>query len=114
MKLNIGDSRLPCRNCGREHKPAALDRRLWCPDCRGEVVRRSAIVARITAFVFALGLAFWIYTLVGSAPRFLIIFVAMVVAAYFFVYKLTQRVAFEVIRSRGVPPPPPPTDETNG
>ena len=34
----------------------------------------------------------------------------MVIAAYFFVYKLTQRVAFELIRARGVPPPPPSTD----
>ena len=32
-------------------------------------------------------------------------YVLMIAAAYFFLFKLTQRVAFEAIRNRGVPPP---------
>lgn len=35
----------------------------------------------------------------------MMIYFVMIAAAYFFVFKLAQRVAFEVIRGRGVPPP---------
>ena len=110
MRISLGDTQHPCRNCGREWPPAQLDRRFWCPDCRAVVVRRSATIARFTALAVALGLTFWIYTLVGSTPQFLLVYIVMVVLAYFFVRRLTQRVAFELIRARGVPPPPPPTD----
>lgn len=107
MRVSLGETRYPCRNCGREYPASQLDRRLWCPQCRAEVVRRSSIVARLVALGAALALAAWIFYLVGSSPRFLIVYVVMVVAAYLFIYKLTQRVAFEIIRARGVPPPPP-------
>lgn len=66
--------------------------------------------ARIVGFIAALGLAFWIFSVVGASPRFTMAYVIMIVAAYFFLYKMTQRVAFEVIRSRGVPPPVDGTD----
>lgn len=105
MKVSFGEGKIGCSNCGREYPASKLDRRMWCSDCRGEVVRRSARLARLVALVSAIGLTLWIFTLVGSAPRFLIVYVVMVIAAYFFIYKLTQRVAFELIRSRGVPPP---------
>lgn len=107
MKVSFGEARIGCANCGREQPASKLDRRMWCPDCRAAVVRKSARVARLVALITAVGLTLWIFTLVGSAPRFLIVYVVMVVAAYFFIYKLTQRVAFELIRSRGVPPPEP-------
>ena len=110
MRLSLGDTPHPCRNCGREWLPSELDRRFWCPDCRAVVVRRSALIARVTALTVALGLTFWIYTLVGSRPQFMMIYIVMVVLAYFFVRRLTQRVAFEIIRARGVTPPPPSSD----
>lgn len=78
---------------------------MWCPECRREVIRRATRVARIIGLLTALSLALWIYSITGPAPRFLMAYVLMVVAAYFFLYKLTQRVAFEIIRARGVPPP---------
>ena len=107
MKISLGETPFPCRNCGRPFPPSQLDRRFWCPDCRAAVIRRASTVARLCAFFIALALAAWIYYLVGPAPRFLVAYIVMVIAAYFFVYKLTQRVAFEVIRARGVPPPVP-------
>ena len=84
---------------------------MWCPDCRREVIRRASKVARIVSFLTAAGLAFWVYTLVGAASRFLVFYMVMIAAAYFFVYKLSQRVAFEIIRDRGVPPPNPPDEQ---
>ncbi|MEX2569989.1 MAG: hypothetical protein WD737_01720 [Gemmatimonadota bacterium] len=105
MKISLRDSDYPCANCGREFPTTDLDRRLWCPDCRKAVIRRATWAGQAVGLVTALALSIWIYTLVGPAPRFLIVYVIMIVAAYFFLYKLTQRVAFEIIRSRGVPPP---------
>jgi hypothetical protein len=82
-----------------------LDRSMWCPDCRQVVIRRATLVGQGVGLLTALLLALWIFSMVGTAPRFLMAYVVMVVAAYFFLFKLTQRVAFELIRARGVPPP---------
>lgn len=110
MRVSLRDNGFACRNCEREFPVTELDKRMWCAECRARVIRRSSFVARVVAFIGALGLSIWIYYLVGPAPRFLVVYLVMVVAAYIFLYKLTQRVAFEVIRARGVPPPPPETD----
>ena len=93
---------------------SALDRRMWCPDCRREVIRRARLFARIAALVFAGGLAIYIFAFSGTSQRFMIAYMIMIAAAYLLTYKLTQRAAFELIRERGVPPPIPkeePPDE---
>jgi hypothetical protein len=82
-----------------------LDRSMWCPDCRQVVIRRATLAGQGVGLLTAVLLAIWIFSMVGSSPRFLMVYAVMVVAAYFFLFKLTQRVAFELIRSRGVPPP---------
>lgn len=111
MKIAWRESTYPCRNCGREFPGTQLDRRMWCPDCRREVIRRATWVARVLGLLAALGLGAWIVSLVGTSPRFLMAYLIMIVAAYFFIYKLSQRVAFEIIRGRGVPPPVPREDD---
>jgi apolipoprotein N-acyltransferase len=99
------DRVLACRNCGREYPSSRLDRQRWCDRCRREVVRRATRVGRLAGLLGALALIGWLAVSLGSAPRFLVGWAVLVAAVYFFLYKLTQRVAFEVIRSRGVPPP---------
>jgi hypothetical protein len=106
VKIAWREAEHECRNCGRLFPGNKLDRRMWCQDCRQVVIRRATWVGQGVGLLTALLLALWIYSLVGPAPRFLMAYAVMVVAAYFFLFKLTQRVAFEVIRSRGVPPPP--------
>ena len=109
-----------CRNCGRVFPVSKLDRRMWCPDCRGEVIRRARLFARIAAISFSGGLAIYIFTQIGTSPRFMTAYLIMVAAAYFLTLKLTQRLAFDLIREKGVPPPfpndegPAPTQEQNG
>jgi hypothetical protein len=93
-----------CRNCDRQFPESRLDARRWCPTCRAEVIRRASIAGRITGIVGALALMTFVFATVGSAPRFVIGWLALVVAVYFFLAKLATRVAFEVIRGRGVPP----------
>ncbi|CAN5655727.1 hypothetical protein BH23GEM6_BH23GEM6_12220 [soil metagenome] len=94
-----------CRNCQRTYSRDRLDRQRWCDRCRGVVVRRATIVGRLTGLAGSLLLMSWVFWTVGSAPRFFVGWLALVVATYFFLYTLTRRVAFEVIRGRGVPPP---------
>ncbi|MEX2584652.1 MAG: hypothetical protein WD766_15390, partial [Gemmatimonadota bacterium] len=101
MRISLRESEFECANCGRMYPGSKLDRRLWCPDCRRVVVKRSSLVARVIALVSALALAAWIFSMVGPAPTFLMVYLVMVVAAYNFIYNLTQPVAFEVIPSRG-------------
>ncbi|MQA90624.1 MAG: hypothetical protein GEU90_10375 [Gemmatimonas sp.] len=110
MKISWRESEFECSNCGRPYPGSRLDRRLWCPECRGEVIRRATRVGRVVGLATVIILSLWIYTMVGPTPRFLVVYVVMIVAAYFFLFKLTRRVAFEVIRGRGVPPPLPRED----
>lgn len=94
-----------CRNCGREHPAHDLDRAGWCPGCRAEVLRRARLAARGAAILAALAFGAWIATTVGSTQRFLVGWLVLVAATCAVTYKLVQRVAFEIIRKRGVPPP---------
>lgn len=77
---------------------------MWCPDCRAIVIRRATRIARFGSIASAAALMMYIFSTVGTSSRFTMIYFFMIAAAYFFLYKLIQRVAFEVIRSRGVPP----------
>lgn len=100
-----------CRNCGAVRPASRLDRLRWCDRCRREVVRRAGRVARLVALGGTLLLIAWIFVLVGPSTRFLMGWLVLIAGVYFFLYKLTQRVAFEIIRGRGVPPP---QEETDG
>jgi DNA-directed RNA polymerase subunit RPC12/RpoP len=105
VKIAWRESDYPCQNCGREFPGSKLDRRLWCQECRRVVVRRATWVGQTVGVVAALSLGAYVFSVVGSSPRFMMAYLIMIAAAYFFLYKLTQRVAFEIIRGRGVPPP---------
>lgn len=99
------DRVVECRNCRRSYPIGRLDRQRWCEACRAVVIRKATVVGRIVGIVGALLVITWVVATVGTAPRFLVGWIALVVATYFFLYTLTRRVAFEVIRGRGVPPP---------
>lgn len=95
-----------CRNCGREVSRLDVDRQLWCSECRGVVVRRATIWARVAAVLVTFGVVVWVATGVLTSQRFLVLWMLLVAAMYLLVYKIVRRVAFEIIRSRGVPAPP--------
>jgi hypothetical protein len=94
-----------CRNCGREFPAGELDELRWCPQCRGLVLPRAARWARGIAIAVTLALVLWISLTIGPTTRFLVAWGAMVVATYFVVHRIVRRVAFEVIRARGVSSP---------
>ena len=94
-----------CPNCGRVRPAEELGPRGWCTACRREVVRRARKVAIAVGVLAAAATIAVIAALYAAIPRFLIGWVVLVAAVYFVTFRLAQRVAFEVIRGRGVPPP---------
>jgi hypothetical protein len=99
-----GDDRLrSCRNCGRETREGRLDSLRWCQRCREIVIRKAGrwarVVALLTAILTAVAIAFRIGT-----PNFLVLWAVLLVAVYAFVFLLARRIAFEIIRARGVDP----------
>jgi hypothetical protein len=104
IPLSPADEPRVCGNCGRSYPKKEVDGAGWCVRCRAELVRRSARVARLVAFVFTLGLATAIYSRT-SGSNFMMMYVVAVAATYFLVARITQRVAFEVFRARGVHSP---------
>lgn len=94
-----------CPNCGRIYPADELDARGWCTPCRSVVVAKARVVAIAVGVGLALVVSALVATFVGPSPRFLIGWVVLVAAVYYIAFKLTQRVAFEIIRGRGVPPP---------
>jgi hypothetical protein len=87
--------------CGRETPAAALDGWKWCSDCRGLVVQRATHLARwLAAVVISLAFAAWVLLRPEGPDRFLMVYILVAGTAWFFLYKLIQRVAFEIIRGR--------------
>jgi hypothetical protein len=94
-----------CRNCGQPREATSLDQFEWCERCRKVVIARATIAARVVGAIgLAIG-AYLVFARVSPGPRSLILWLLLLVAVYALLYKVTQRVAFEVIRSRGVKPP---------
>ena len=99
MSDPIGES--PCQNCGELNLDTDLDKGGWCQKCRALVVKRSAIAARIVAALVLAAAAFWVFS-AQNLSRFLILWLVLLLGLYALAYKITQRVAFELIRDRGV------------
>lgn len=94
-----------CRNCGTPFREDETpDFHGWCDACRGEVVRRSTRVAILPALV-VLGLYLWLLVWMGMLEsRLLVVWLALGAALAYAAFKVARRVAFDVIRSRGVRP----------
>jgi hypothetical protein len=99
------DRELSCANCGRLRPEAELDRLRWCTSCRAVVIRRANLWAHSLGAIAALAAALWIFAGIGPSPRFpFVIWLVLIVAVYYFLMKIVRRIAFEVIRTRGVTP----------
>jgi dolichol kinase len=77
----------------------------WCGPCRAVVIRRATLAGRLAGIVGSFAVGYWIFGVMNPDPRFLMVWILLVAAVYGFLYKIVQRVSFEIIRSRGVPPP---------
>jgi len=90
-----------CRNCGREIADGRPDPGGWCAECRAAVVRRSTPIAFGVALAVAL-VYLLLLTWAGGleSTGFLIFWLALGAFAVFGAFKVSRRVAFDLIRSR--------------
>lgn len=95
-----------CRNCGRRRVGEAPDPAGWCHACRAVVVRRSRRAAVLAAALVA-AVALWLLATTGAlASPFMAGWAGLSAVLAFLAYKVGRRVAFDVVRARGVPAPP--------
>lgn len=77
----------------------------WCQSCRQVVIRHANLWARGLGLLAGLATALWVVLGIGPSPRFpLVLWLVLIVAVYYFTMKIVRRIAFEVIRARGVRP----------
>lgn len=92
-----------CRQCGREIAAGKAEADGVCAECRAGVVRRATPVAFGAALLVALlYLLVLTWTGVLASPNFLVFWLALGALLAFGTYKVTRRVAFDVIRARAV------------
>jgi hypothetical protein len=102
----VSEEEARCENCGRPAARSGLDDAGWCERCRAAVIRRATIYARgAAALLFLLG-GWLLVAFVHPGARSLILWLILLCALCLLVYRLVRRVAFELVRSSGVPPPP--------
>lgn len=94
-----------CRNCGNPHPAEELDQFGWCTGCRSVVVRRATLFGRAAGILGASLFGIWVFDTMQPGPRSMIVWLVLIAAVYFLLYKVVQRVSFEMVRSRGVSPP---------
>lgn len=102
--MTEGAATRSCRNCGRERPADDLDASDWCAACRQVVIDRSTLVARIVGVIAAVITGAVIFIYVVPSERFFVFWLVLVVLIGYIAYKFTRRIAFEIIRDRGVPP----------
>ena len=94
-----------CPNCRRPLREGEADNAGWCGTCRRTVVRRATWAAHGVA-VLAAFLTLWlIVSGIRPGQRSALIWLILLAGLYFVLFRLVRRVAFELIRGRGVPPP---------
>jgi hypothetical protein len=108
--VSTAEPAFTCRNCGRTRRGEKPDSAGWCAACRAEVVRRATVPAWIATLVFAVLLGAALWWAGAFVSRFLVMWLALAALAAFGAFKVARRVAFEVVRARGVTPPPGPTE----
>lgn len=99
------DRSVACRNCGRLFADDALDAKRWCEECRAVVIRRARLWGRAAGLLAALLLGAWIVLAIDPELIPVVLWMVLIGATYVFVSTLVRRIAFEIIRGRGVPPP---------
>lgn len=102
--MSNGERSAACRNCGRLREESALDATRWCESCRAVVIHRASLWGRALGLLIASLLGAWIFLAIDPEIIPVVVWLVLIAATYVFVSKLVRRIAFEIIRGRGVPP----------
>lgn len=94
------DDSFVCRNCGRTRDGRA-DPAGWCAPCRAALVARTLLPAGAVTALAAVLLAALLVWAGAFESRFMVGWTALAALLGFAVWKVSRRVAFEVLRVRG-------------
>lgn len=81
-----------------------MDNRHWCESCRRQVIRRAMLWGHGIALSTTLLLGAWIVFNISPERTPVVIWLVLLAMTYFFILKFVRRIAFEIVRGRGVPP----------
>lgn len=90
-----------CARCGRSFAAEKLDNSGWCAECREMMVRRATFAARAAVVVVAVVLILVLFALFRASPKFLTLWLVLVLGACFVLFNVVRRVTFEIFRARG-------------
>lgn len=89
-----------CRNCGRPRE-GSPDPAGWCAPCRRVLVARTLLPAGVTTVLFVVLLLTLLGWMGAFESRFMVAWTALAALLSLAVWKVSRRVAFEVMRARG-------------
>lgn len=101
--MPVQDDTLRCRRCRQARTSQELDRMIWCEECLRAERRRAAWWGRALAFAAAIALSFWIAVHIQPSDRFLMLWAAVVIVAFFLGTRLGTELVFGIIRVRNEP-----------
>jgi hypothetical protein len=93
-----GPAQARCRRCGRLVAEARLDPEHWCADCRAWVISRATPVGHVVGALGTIGFLVLLFV-VRARPGYLIVWLVLAALLKWFLFRLSRRVAFSVIRS---------------
>lgn len=93
-----------CPNCRRPVEVGAGDSAGWCTECRRRLVRRATLTGHVAGVVLVAAMLWWLVTVIQPGERFVLIWMLLAAALYFALFRVVRRMAFEIIRTRGVRP----------
>ncbi|UCC47972.1 MAG: hypothetical protein JSV41_10880 [Gemmatimonadota bacterium] len=99
--MRFGADETHCRSCQQLYAASDLDRYLWCPSCRREVKRRGSRWGRLVGFVASLGVATYLIVRVHPSPRYLMIYLLMLLLTYILTSRIAVSVTHGYYRARG-------------
>lgn len=97
--MTAGDS-FVCRNCGRTRE-GSPDPAGWCTPCRRVLVARTLLPAAAATAVFVALLVALLVWAGAFESRFMMAWTSLAALLGFGAWKVSRRVAFEVLRARG-------------
>jgi hypothetical protein len=104
--VSVSDDAFVCRSCGRRRTGEHADAAGWCHACRAVVVRRARRAAAVFAGFMAAAAAALLAVTGALASPFIAGWVGLAGVVVYLAFKVARRVAFDVVRARGVPAPP--------
>ena len=93
-----------CPNCQQPVELGGADSAGWCMGCRRRLVRRANAAGHVAGALSLVGAMWLLVMVIQPGERFVLLWLLLAAAIYFVLFRVVRRMAFEIIRTRGVRP----------